>query len=224
MLKIRLKPIGKMGQRSYKILVMDARKPRDSGNYLDDLGHWNPNIKEFKLNQEKYEMWLNKGAQPTARLSSMCKEDSVSYRLSFIREKIINWLKSLSEEKIEISLPETNFKPSKIEGLNWEIINFSALDLKNKLKEDNYQLIRKRLPISWAKEEELVKKVFKELKIEAVLSRARDDGKMSVIEDERELPSLLRPFNFEFSVANSEKKYSTRNNPLHIVEPEPKEE
>ena len=56
MLKIRLSQIGKPGQRSYRIRVMDSRRKRDSGRYLDDLGYWNKIRKEFKLDREKYEM------------------------------------------------------------------------------------------------------------------------------------------------------------------------
>jgi len=224
MLKIRLSQIGKPGQRSYRIRVMDSRRKRDSGRYLDDLGYWNKIRKEFKLDREKYEMWLNKGAQPTEGLNQMCKEDSALYRLSFVREKIIQWLKILPEDKIKISLPESNFKPSKIEGLDWEITNFSALDLKNKLKEDNYQLIRKELSGSWAKEEELIKQIFKELRIETILSRRSKHGEASFIRNDDDLSLLLKPFNFEFSFADLGKIHSTRNNPIHIIEPEPSKE
>ena len=117
MLKTRLVPVGKKRQRSHRIRVMDSRCKRDTGRYLDDLGYWNRITKEFKLDKEKYEAWLRKGAQPTDSLRQMYKKDSASYKLSFIREKIIHWLRSLPENKIEISLPETNFKPSKIQGL-----------------------------------------------------------------------------------------------------------
>ena len=65
MLKIRLSQVGKLGQRSYRIRVMDSRQKRDTGRYLDDLGYWNRIRKEFKLDREKYEKWLSKGAQPT---------------------------------------------------------------------------------------------------------------------------------------------------------------
>ena len=222
MLKIRLSQIGKPGQRSYRIRVMDSRRKRDSGRYLDDLGYWNKIRKEFKLDQEKYEMWLNKGAQPTDGLSQMREKDSGEYKLSFVREKIIQWLRNLSKNKIEISLPESNFKTSasKIQDLDWKIINFSALDLKNKLKEDNYQLIRKELSIFSAQEKELAEQIFKELKIKAILSRKDNDKRVAVLEDHSELPLLLSPFNFEFSFAGLDKTYSTRNNPIHIIEPE----
>jgi len=55
MLKIRLSQVGKLGQRSYRIRVMDSRQKRDTGRYLDDLGYWNRIRKEFKLDREKYE-------------------------------------------------------------------------------------------------------------------------------------------------------------------------
>jgi ribosomal protein S16 len=39
MVKIRLSLKGRKGQRSYRIIAIDSKKPRDSGNYLEELGH-----------------------------------------------------------------------------------------------------------------------------------------------------------------------------------------
>lgn len=52
MVRIRLTLRGKKHQRSYRIIVVDSRKKRDTGNYLEDLGYYNPRTKETKLNKE----------------------------------------------------------------------------------------------------------------------------------------------------------------------------
>lgn len=66
MLKIRLSRFGKRGQPTYRIVVKEARSKRDS-NYLDLLGVYNPLTKpaSFTINRQKYDAWLQKGAQPT---------------------------------------------------------------------------------------------------------------------------------------------------------------
>ena len=65
-LKIRLKRIGMRKQPSYKIVVADARKPRD-GKAVDILGSYSPQRKDkpLTLDMEKVDKWLAVGAQPT---------------------------------------------------------------------------------------------------------------------------------------------------------------
>lgn len=66
MLKIKLTRQGKRNQPHYRIVVNEARSKRD-GKYTDHLGFYNPlsDPKEFVLDQQKYQSWLEKGAQPT---------------------------------------------------------------------------------------------------------------------------------------------------------------
>jgi small subunit ribosomal protein S16 len=52
MVKIRLSLKGRKGQRSFWIIAIDEREPRDSGNYLEYLGFYNPRSKEIKLDKE----------------------------------------------------------------------------------------------------------------------------------------------------------------------------
>ena len=106
-----------------------------------------------------------------------------------------------------------------MEYFDWEISNFYALDLKNKLVENNYRLVKKALPIYWNKEKELVEQIFKEFEIKIILSRRSNRGEVSIIKDSKELSLLLRPFNFEFLITSSGKVYSTKNNPIYIREP-----
>ena len=53
-------------QASYKIVVADARKPRD-GKAVDILGSYSPQRKDkpLTLDIEKVDKWLAVGAQPT---------------------------------------------------------------------------------------------------------------------------------------------------------------
>ena len=52
MVRIRLNVQGKKHQLSYRLVAVDSRKPRDTGNYLEDLGYYNPHTGEVKLNKE----------------------------------------------------------------------------------------------------------------------------------------------------------------------------
>ena len=74
MVKIRLSPKGRKGQRSYWIIAIDARKARDSGNYLEYLGFHNPYSKETRLEKENIKKWLERGAQPSDRVKSLFKK------------------------------------------------------------------------------------------------------------------------------------------------------
>ncbi len=66
MLKIRLRRVGKKGQPSYRIVVADARAPRD-GAYVQWIGTYDPLVDppKFTLDREKARDWISKGAQPS---------------------------------------------------------------------------------------------------------------------------------------------------------------
>lgn len=62
--KIRLKRIGRKHQVSYRVVVVDEAKPRDT-RVVDDLGAYNPHSDEIQLDTARALEWLKKGAQPT---------------------------------------------------------------------------------------------------------------------------------------------------------------
>src|SRR5947208_4658708 len=74
MLKIRLRRMGAIRQPHYRIVVADARAPRD-GEFIESLGHYNPltNPATIQLDVAKYEEWKKKGAQPTDAVASLVK-------------------------------------------------------------------------------------------------------------------------------------------------------
>ncbi len=64
MLSIKLRPIGKKKQISYRVVVMPKRS-KLQGKFVDDLGWYNPHTNLFKIEKERATAWLQKGAQPT---------------------------------------------------------------------------------------------------------------------------------------------------------------
>ena len=64
--KIRLKKVGRRGQPSYRVVVLDGRKPRDA-KVVADLGHYDPktNPPTFEINGDEALKWLGEGAKAT---------------------------------------------------------------------------------------------------------------------------------------------------------------
>ena len=64
--RIRLKRMGAKKRPFYRVIVADARAPRD-GRFIDTLGTYNPltNPAEARLDAEKVRLWLSRGAQPS---------------------------------------------------------------------------------------------------------------------------------------------------------------
>jgi small subunit ribosomal protein S16 len=72
-LKIRLSRGGAKKRPFYKIVLADARSPRD-GKFLERLGTYNPMLphdhaERLVLKEERIKHWLGVGAQPTDRVA-----------------------------------------------------------------------------------------------------------------------------------------------------------
>lgn len=67
--KIRLMRVGKKKQPSYRVVVADARSPRD-GRYIEIVGQYRPRAEptEFVVDDAKVLAWLARGAQPTEQV------------------------------------------------------------------------------------------------------------------------------------------------------------
>lgn len=70
MLKIRLRRTGKRNQPSYRIVAVEARSKRN-GKDIENLGHWNSETGELKIDKKRYDYWTNQGAQPTERVRKL---------------------------------------------------------------------------------------------------------------------------------------------------------
>ena len=64
MLRLRLRRTGKKKQPSYRIVVAEARTPRD-GRFIEQVGTYNPltDPPMVVLQQERISYWLRHGAQ-----------------------------------------------------------------------------------------------------------------------------------------------------------------
>ena len=64
--RIRLRRTGTTKRPSYRVVVADARTPRD-GRFLDAIGYYDPLAKPpaLKIDTEKAAAWLKKGALPS---------------------------------------------------------------------------------------------------------------------------------------------------------------
>lgn len=71
--KIRLKRMGSKKNPFYRVVVADERAPRD-GRFIDEIGYYNPMSKELKLNNDKANEWIGKGAQPTDTARALLKK------------------------------------------------------------------------------------------------------------------------------------------------------
>ena len=72
MVKIRLRRQGAKKNPSYRVIVADERSPRD-GRFIEEIGYYNPlsNPVEIKIDVEKANDWIKKGAQPTETVKSL---------------------------------------------------------------------------------------------------------------------------------------------------------
>ena len=76
--KIRLQRGGRKGYAVYRIVIADARAPRD-GRFTEKLGTYNPNTNPatVDLNFERALYWVEVGAQPTDTVRNILKGEGV---------------------------------------------------------------------------------------------------------------------------------------------------
>lgn len=82
-LKIRLSRAGAKKRPYYHIVVADVRSPRD-GRFIEAVGSWNPTLvkdaERVKLDNEKIQGWIAKGALPTDRVARFLDQAGISKR------------------------------------------------------------------------------------------------------------------------------------------------
>ncbi len=76
--KIRLKRMGAKKAPFYRIVVADARAPRD-GRFIEEIGYYNPTKEPvtLKIDEEKALAWLNNGAQPSDTTKALLRKVGV---------------------------------------------------------------------------------------------------------------------------------------------------
>ncbi len=78
MVKIRLRRMGAKKAPFYRIVVADARAPRD-GRCIEEIGTYNPltNPATIEVDNEKVQAWIKNGAQPTDTVRGLLKNAGV---------------------------------------------------------------------------------------------------------------------------------------------------
>lgn len=78
MVKIRLKRMGAHKKPFYRVVVADARAPRD-GKFIEEIGYYNPMTEpvDIKIDEEKAKEWLGNGAQPTDTVKRLFKSSGI---------------------------------------------------------------------------------------------------------------------------------------------------
>lgn len=76
--KIRLARHGSKGRPFYRIVVADARSPRD-GAFIERIGTYNPQAEPsaITVDEDKAKSWIGKGAQPTDQVRNLLKIQGV---------------------------------------------------------------------------------------------------------------------------------------------------
>ena len=78
MVKIRLRRMGAKKAPYYRIVVADARSPRD-GRCIEEIGTYNPLTQPatFTVDADKAQTWIKNGAQPTDTVRGLLKNAGV---------------------------------------------------------------------------------------------------------------------------------------------------
>jgi small subunit ribosomal protein S16 len=61
----------------FRIIVQDSHRSPTSGKIVTQLGHYDPHTKHISIDKEKTEKFLSNGAQPSDRVISLLKSESV---------------------------------------------------------------------------------------------------------------------------------------------------
>lgn len=93
MLKIKLKPNGKIHQRSFRIVVSPDRS-KSNGKFVDDIGFYTPQSKTLQIDKAKMAQWLKNGAQLTEGVDKLLNPDKYPRK-----KKVSAKAGSSSEEK-----------------------------------------------------------------------------------------------------------------------------
>ena len=79
MIKLRLKRMGKKRNPIYRIVVADARSPRD-GRFIDEIGTYDPNQEPsvVKVDADAAKKWIGDGSHPTEPVARLLKEAGIT--------------------------------------------------------------------------------------------------------------------------------------------------
>ena len=76
--RMRLTRVGSKKNPIYRVVVADARSPRD-GRFIEIIGRYNPQTdpSTIELDEDKVKDWLGKGAQPSDAVARLIKAANI---------------------------------------------------------------------------------------------------------------------------------------------------
>ncbi len=76
MLAIKLKSVGKIHQRSFRVVIQEKHS-KLAGKSMEDLGWYNPHTNKFEIKSDRVAYWLSVGAQPTKTAGDVIKKAKI---------------------------------------------------------------------------------------------------------------------------------------------------
>ena len=85
--KIRLKRMGAKKRPFYRVVVADARSPRD-GRFIEEIGYYDPatDPATVKIDEELALKWLGDGAKPSDTVKSLFKKQGIMEKFAASRK------------------------------------------------------------------------------------------------------------------------------------------
>lgn len=112
MVKIRLKRIGAKKRPFYRLVVADARSPRD-GKFIEALGFYDPlpDPPRVEINGEKVQEWLTKGARPSDSARRLLQQEGLIARTPYVAPQ-----RTAKQRAIDTAAAEVVAKAEKAEA------------------------------------------------------------------------------------------------------------
>ena len=112
--KIRLQRGGRKGYAVYRIVIADARAPRD-GRFTEKIGTYNPNTNPatVDLNFDRALYWVEVGAQPTDTVRNILSREGV-----YLMKHLKGGVKKGAFDEAAAQAKFDAWKQSKEKGLN----------------------------------------------------------------------------------------------------------
>lgn len=85
--RIRLKRMGAKKNPFYRVVVADARSPRD-GKFIEEIGYYDPSTvpATVKIDEEKAMKWLTNGAKPSDTAKSLLQKQGIMAKFTASRK------------------------------------------------------------------------------------------------------------------------------------------
>lgn len=101
-LKIRLRKQGRTNRSFFRLVVTDARSPRD-GRYLEALGWYNPieieDDKKISFKADRVQHWLGLGAQLTDNAACLIRRSAPHIMQELNQKKLMCLAKAATKRK-----------------------------------------------------------------------------------------------------------------------------